>query len=282
MFSRVVRCWSIVDYTFIYTFEDFTMSEKYYGWYYEFGEYDPEHAPEEFVGMVYRIQNLDTNQIYKFSDHDNLHGSIADGASLLQNADLLVGHNIIGFDNVVMDKLCGTTLNEKRLHDTWVMSQVLRYKRGHKHGLAGWGQHLEYPKFSFEDWSGFSDEMMTYCVRDVQLNTVIFKKLMEELERLAKPQPLIREGIKSEMEAAKFDAYCRYYGWEFDTTNALKLLDKIKLRMSVIENNIDLAKPAYIKEQIEQAVDFALDAPLPPDSELMVDILAGSEGTHGR
>ncbi len=40
------------------------MSEKYYGWYYEFGEYDPEHAPEEFVGMVYRIQNLDTNQKY--------------------------------------------------------------------------------------------------------------------------------------------------------------------------------------------------------------------------
>jgi len=26
------------------------MSEKYYGWYYEFGEYDPEHAPESFVG----------------------------------------------------------------------------------------------------------------------------------------------------------------------------------------------------------------------------------------
>ena len=40
------------------------MSEKYYGWYYKFSEYDPEHAPEEFVGMVYRIQNLDTNQKY--------------------------------------------------------------------------------------------------------------------------------------------------------------------------------------------------------------------------
>ena len=35
-------------------------------------------------------QNLDTKQIYKFSDHDNLHGAIADGAALLQNAELLL------------------------------------------------------------------------------------------------------------------------------------------------------------------------------------------------
>ena len=40
------------------------MSDHYTGWYYQFAEYDPETAPEDAVGFVYRIQNLDTNQKY--------------------------------------------------------------------------------------------------------------------------------------------------------------------------------------------------------------------------
>ena len=130
-------------------------------------------------------QNLDTNQIYKFSDHDNLHGTIADGAALLQNAELLVGHNIIGFDNMVMDKICGTTLNEKRVHDTWVMSQVLRYKRNHRHGLAGWGESLGNSKITYEDgWDAYSREMLRYCVQDVRVNVDVYNELLIEYKKV--------------------------------------------------------------------------------------------------
>ena len=73
-------------------------------------------------------QNLETKVIYKYSDYDDRLPSISDGVSMLANAELLVGHNIIGFDNRIVDKLYGTSLNEKRCHDTFVMSQVLRYK----------------------------------------------------------------------------------------------------------------------------------------------------------
>lgn len=194
------------------------------------------------------MKDIDSGRIMRYTDHSNKYeGSIEHGLAMLKNAKLLVAHNGIGFDALMILKIYGIDLYDKKFFDTWIASQVLNYKRPHKHGLAGWGAHLKYPKLDYDDWSGFSDEMMVYCSRDVQLNYVIFKKLMEELERLAKPQPLIREGIKSEMEAAKFDAYCRYYGWEFDTTNALKLLDKIKLRMSVIENNIEPKLPKVTK-----------------------------------
>lgn len=33
-------------------------------WYYEFKPYEPEVAPEEYVGFVYKIQDLDTNKKY--------------------------------------------------------------------------------------------------------------------------------------------------------------------------------------------------------------------------
>jgi DNA polymerase-1 len=185
-------------------------------------------------------QNLDTNQIYKFSDHDNLHGSIADGAALLQNAELLVGHNIIGFDNMVMDKLCGTTLNEKRLHDTWVMSQVLRYKRSHRHGLAGWGENLGNSKITYEDgWDAYSREMLRYCVQDVKVNVDVYNKLLEEYKKVAAYNPKIKLGMKAEHETAKFNAFCKNKGWYFDMEEAKELLGTMQQRMAEISNTIE-------------------------------------------
>ena len=114
--------------------------------------------------------NLDTHNVYKYADTGGYHGSISDGVSLLKSAELLVGHNIIGFDNRVVDDLFGTDLNNKRCHDTFVMSQTLRYKRTHRHGLAGWGEHLGNNKIEFHEWDRFTPEMMKYCVQDVKVN----------------------------------------------------------------------------------------------------------------
>lgn len=194
------------------------------------------------------MEDIDTGRIMKYTDNsDEYSGSIETGLAVLQNADLLVAHNGIGFDALQILKLYGIDLYSKKFFDTWIASQVLNYRRPHKHGLAGWGEHLKYFKFDYNDWSNFSDEMMTYCRRDVQLNTVIFKKLMEELSFLAARQPLIREGLRSEMEAAKFDAYCRYYGWQFDITKANKTLNSLLSRMKYIENVIEPNLPAIVK-----------------------------------
>jgi len=194
------------------------------------------------------MEDIDTGRIMKYTDNsDKYSGNIETGLAVLQNAELLVAHNGIGFDALQILKLYDIDLYSKKFFDTWIASQVLNYRRPHKHGLAGWGEHLKYSKFDYDDWSNFSDEMMTYCIRDVQLNTVIFKKLMEELSFLAARQPLIREGLRSEMEAAKFDAYCRYYGWQFDIAKANKTLDLLLNRMKYIENVIEPNLPAIVK-----------------------------------
>lgn len=193
-------------------------------------------------------EDIDTGRIMKYTDENNNHtGNIKAGLSVLQNADLLIAHNGIGFDALQILKIYGIDLYGKKIFDTWIASQVLNYRRPHKHGLAGWGEHLGYPKFEFDNFTEYSEEMVTYCKRDVQLNTVIFKKLMEELTILAASQPLIREGLRSEMEAAKFDAYCRYYGWQFDIEKANKTLNLLLNRMKYIENIIEPNLPAIVK-----------------------------------
>lgn len=193
-------------------------------------------------------EDIDTGRIMKYTDESTRYtGDIAMGLQMLQNADLLVAHNGIGFDALMILKIYGIDLYHKKFFDTWIASQILNYRRPHKHGLAGWGEHLEYPKFEFDNFSEFSDDMVNYCVRDVKLNTVIFNKLMAELTELAEQQPLIRTGLSAEMEAAKFDAYCRHYGWQFDTQKAHDTRDQIIYRMNEIEKVIEPKLPDIVK-----------------------------------
>ena len=75
-------------------------------------------------------QDVETKKIYKWRPDD-----IESGIQFLLNADALIGHNIIGYDLAILTKLHGVNFYKKKLYDTWIMSQILRYKRKHKHGL---------------------------------------------------------------------------------------------------------------------------------------------------
>ena len=182
--------------------------------------------------------NLDSGTTYKFSDYDDSLPGMDDGCAVLNNAEVLIGHNIIGFDNLIMEKLYGLKLNDKKVYDTWVMSQVLQYKRQHKHGLAGWGEHLNNSKISFDDWNKYSKEMLRYCVQDVMLNVDVFNTLIAEYKRIASKRPTIKEGLLIEHDTAKFNARVKTRGWNFDKTKAKKNLKLMETRMSEIEKAI--------------------------------------------
>ena len=57
------------------------------------------------------------------------------GLQALQDADKLIGHNIIGFDIPVLKKLTGVDLSGKKLIDTLVLSRLFNPVREGNHGL---------------------------------------------------------------------------------------------------------------------------------------------------
>ena len=179
-----------------------------------------------------------TNTIYKYSDHDDSRMSIAEGIRLLQNAEALIGHNIIGYDIPMIKKILGVDLFDIKLYDTWIMSQVLNWKRNHKHGLGGWGQHLNYPKFEFDDWDKYSEEMLDYCIRDVKLNVAVWKALQLEYQQQSNTKPLIANGLRAEHDTAIFEAKVRTRGWLFDLNAANKLHKEMSDELNAIENRI--------------------------------------------
>ena len=184
--------------------------------------------------------NISTGQTYKYSDHDSSLASLESGIQLLANAEVLIGHNIINYDNLVIQKLYGIDLNNTvKCYDTWIMSQVLRFKRDHKHGLAGWGQALDNSKISYDDWSHYNKEMLRYCVQDVMLNVDVYNRLMTEFQHIFKYYPKIREGLKIEHDTAIFNATVKSQGWNFDREKANKNLKDMQSRMDKIERTLE-------------------------------------------
>lgn len=132
------------------------------------------------------IKDIVTGNLYSCTDNSPNYLSIAEGLKILENADSIVGHNIICFDLPALKKLYPDWNPKGAIRDTLVMSRLiypdlkdrdfarLRNPRLRnipkdligRHSLKAWGYRLSEKKDTFgetSDWSQWSPEMQTYC-----------------------------------------------------------------------------------------------------------------------
>ena len=138
------------------------------------------------------IYNMNTGKINSYYQDE-----LTEGIKKLQEADKLIGHNIIGFDIPVIKELLNIDLFDKILIDTLVMSRLFNPIREGNHGLGAWGAKIKFPKIDFKTFDTFSEEMIEYCERDVLLNKKVYDKLNEEKVGFS------RDSIKLEQEVYK-------------------------------------------------------------------------------
>ena len=178
----------------------------------------------------------DTGTVYSFSDYDSELPSMEEGLEFIGTADVIFGHNFIGYDLVVLKHLLGWSPKpNQQVIDTWILSQMNQYKRDHKHGLEGWGSKLDFPKLEFNDFSQYTKEMLTYCIRDVELNVKVYHELVKESMKIINKHPTYQQGIKTEMGFAAIEAEIRNKGWMFDMASAQSLLTDINNKLDAIE-----------------------------------------------
>ena len=197
-------------------------------------------------------QDLDNGDINIYADGLG-YEPITAGLRALSQADVVVGHNIIGFDNIALKMVYDFDFPPTtKLFDTWVISQICRYKRDHKQGLAGWGD-----KFGFEkdewgstvDWPNaeLSHKMIEYCQRDVELNSKVYYHLTKEITQIAEHKPLFRKGLEVEHDVAKFNAMVKTKGWSFNLDLAQTHLKTLSKMMADIEYIIEPGLPDIVK-----------------------------------
>jgi DNA polymerase-1 len=164
--------------------------------------------------------NLDTKEMKYWLEGD------LGWKDVFDKAELVVGHNILGFDVFVLKKLFGYNFPKTcSMHDTLIMSQILDYKRfgNDGHSLKRWGVHLGFPKHDFEDFSAYSEEMLEYCLQDVRLGTRVYHILVNEVVALAAKAPQIKDYLRAEHAVAKWCTEASLIGWPFNVDAAKQL-----------------------------------------------------------
>jgi len=183
------------------------------------------------------MQDITTEEVYSYSDYNDKLPPLTEGLDRLSNAKIIAGHNVIGFDLPVMKRLLGWAPSDStKIWDTFLMSQLCKYQRGHLHGLKGWGGFFEYPKGDHEDWSCYSDEMLTYCIRDVELNLKVYQRVSKEASILMKQNPMFLQALELEHDFALVNAEITENGWKFNMRKAESLYEEILDRMEHIED----------------------------------------------
>ena len=139
------------------------------------------------------IYETETKQTLVYNDEGDTE-PLTRGLQRLEDAECIVGHNIINYDIPVISKLYPWFTPPDIVIDTLVLSRLyhpdmLSLDKKHnwtgmplklygRHNLESYGHRLEENKGEFgqdADWSTWSQEMQDYCVQDVKVTTKLWK-----------------------------------------------------------------------------------------------------------
>lgn len=178
-----------------------------------------------------------------------LHKDPKDWLSLLENADVLVGHNIIQYDIPAIQHVYPEFQPKGQVIDTLILCRMLYpnvldldFKKKWsgmpvqlygRHSLEAYGFRLGYTKrhADLEDFSVLSDELAERCVCDVELNVKLWNRLQPKIES-------IPCAVDLEMRFASLIARQEKSGFPFDTQKALELEVSINEQLNTLNERL--------------------------------------------
>lgn len=167
--------------------------------------------------------------------------------------DTLVGHNIVGYDIPLLEKLHNFR-RPSLFYDTLLLSRLIytnifeldlkskKIKEGKLggHDLASWGQRFGLPKLPYDDFKTYCPEMLEYCKRDVEITSKLF--------RLLHSKNYSEEAIKLEHPFAEIICRQMEYGFAFDVDKAQRLYLDMRDRQKEIENRLKRSFIGWYKD----------------------------------
>lgn len=152
--------------------------------------------------------------------------------NLIAQADLVVGHNIMGFDAPVLKRLWGVTIPFRKIADTVLLSRLSYPDRDGGHSLAAWGKRLGMHKGDYSDHDApVSEEKISYCFQDVRILVAVHQTLLEEIQNYK----IAPHAVTLEHEVAFIIEKQVARGVRLDEQAAQVLHEAVEVRMSEIE-----------------------------------------------
>jgi len=150
----------------------------------------------------------------------------------IKQTDEVIGHNIIGFDIPVVNKIFGYDLfaNCKKT-DTLILSRLLNPMIEGGHSLKNWGTKLGHNKIHFEQFDFFTEEMLTYCRNDVDLTERLYKFLINKTKDFG-------QSIELEHKVAEIIQKQHDRGFKINVIDAYELQCKFQEDMNDLTSKV--------------------------------------------
>jgi DNA polymerase I-like protein with 3'-5' exonuclease and polymerase domains len=171
-------------------------------------------------------KDLDTNEVKVWKEAKDL-------SEYIKAASLIVAHNGIAFDCHLLKKLWKCQITLKRVRDTLVLSRLLNPSLDGGHSLSNLGKLLGIQKSEFTDFdlkTQTIEEMVQYCIQDVEVLHRIYNYLEAELKR----QEFSTQSQELEHEVQAIIAIQERNGFRFNEQSAMQLLAEFKTRLEAI------------------------------------------------
>lgn len=206
------------------------------------------------------IKDVEAEKVYTYSFSNPYERD--EGLGHLQSGDLLVGHNVIKYDLPVLEKLFKITFDKSKVFDTLVATRLIwsnvkdhdiSLMRNEKlpkkffgsHSLEAWGHRLGNYKGDFKGpWDTFTQEMLDYCVQDVEVTTTLYERCLAK--------DYAQTALLLEHEVAWLMAKQERNGFRFDTEKAAVLYTKLVQRRGELERELK----DYFGSWVVQLPDF--------------------------
>ena len=161
----------------------------------------------------------------------------------LRGSQSVVGHNLIGYDMPVLERLWGITVAPERVLDTLVLSRLYEPSKSGGHSLRNWGECLGFPKGDHTDWSQLSQEMIDYCIRDVEVTEAVHQNLMQNMTCFSPNCIELEHKVQASVQQQEIN------GWTLDQPLARDLCATFKERMNEIEEELQQKFPPIVHER---------------------------------
>jgi DNA polymerase-1 len=228
------------------------------------------------------IRNAETGVVTSLANPDALGAGrlvIEEGVKMLQEADILVGHNIISFDIPAIQKIYPWFKPKAELHDTMIMGRLFwgdikytddqMWARNPKHPmprklrgsykLEAFGYRLGVMKDEYTGgWEAWSQIMQDYCEQDVRVTTALYEKALVRWGKVPdwlKPKaqvpsnyhPYSDECVLLEHQVQKIVARQVRRGFAFDERKAADLYMKLASRREELRAELTKAFPPFYR-----------------------------------
>ena len=167
--------------------------------------------------------------------------------SVLNDATQVIGHNLIGFDCRVLDSVWDVRIPRDVVVDTLYLSRLYNPSQEGGHSLRSWGERLGgQGKIDFTDYDGgLSQEMIDYCIQDVELT----EQVHLWLDLYMYTDGFSQQSIDLEHKVGWICAEQERNGFKLDVPYAQKLSGDLMFEMNSIEAEMQRLFPPIVEER---------------------------------